>query len=63
MLGFNPFLAELLAEERRKDAMRDAEQARLIRVAKGPRKARGWAQPVTLILSSLLGLVIRPKSL
>jgi len=35
MLGFNPYLAERLAEERRKDAMREAEQARLIRAAKG----------------------------
>ena len=62
MLWFNPYLAERLAEERRKDAMREAEQARLIRAAKGPRKVRGWWLPVVSILGSLLGLVIRPQS-
>ena len=40
MLGFNLFAAERLAEERMKDAMREAEQARLIRAAKGPRKSQ-----------------------
>jgi|GEM_PF-4279456 len=40
MLAFNPLLAERLAEERMKDAMREAQQARLIRAAKGPRKSR-----------------------
>jgi len=40
MLAFNPLLAERLVEERMKDAMREAEQARLIRAAKGPRKSR-----------------------
>jgi len=37
MLGFNPYLAERLAEERRKDAMREAEQARLIRAVNSAR--------------------------
>jgi hypothetical protein len=32
---FNPFLAQQLREERVKDALREAEQARLIRMAKG----------------------------
>ena len=40
MLAFNLFTAQWLAEERMKDAMREAEQARLIRAAKGPRKSR-----------------------
>ena len=40
MLAFNPLLAERLAEERMNDAMREAQQARLIRAAKGPRKSR-----------------------
>jgi len=40
MLQFNPYLALRVAEERIKDAMREAEQARLIRAAKGPRKSR-----------------------
>jgi len=62
MLGFNPFLAELLAEERRKDAMREAEHARLIRAAKGPRKSKDQGLSVMLVLSSLLALFIRPQS-
>lgn len=40
MLAFNLFAAQRLAEERMKDAMREAEQARLIRAARGPRKSR-----------------------
>jgi len=43
-------LAQQLAEERMKDVMREAEQARLIRAAKGPRKVQEWRLPVTLIL-------------
>ena len=45
-MWFNPFLAQRLGEERMKDAQREAEQARLIRVAKGPRKVREWPLPV-----------------
>ena len=37
---FNPYPAQWLAEERMKDMLREAEQARLIRAAQGPRKAR-----------------------
>ena len=32
---FNPYLAQQLREERVKDALREAEQVRLIRAAKG----------------------------
>lgn len=39
-MGFNPFTVQRLAEERMKDVMREAEQVRLIRAAKGPRKWR-----------------------
>ena len=39
MLQFNPYMALRVAEERRKDAMRDAQQARLIRAARGLRKS------------------------
>lgn len=34
-MSFNPHLAQRLTEERVKDALRNAEQARLIRAAKG----------------------------
>ena len=47
---FNPYLAQRLAEERMKDAMRGAEQARLIRMAEGPRKVRERHLPVYFIL-------------
>ena len=39
---FNPFLAQQLREERVKDALRNAEQARLIQAAKDLRKSQGW---------------------
>ncbi|MFQ5811742.1 MAG: hypothetical protein ACE5I2_00905 [Anaerolineae bacterium] len=54
---FNPWTAYRLAEERMKDAMREAEQARLIRAAKGPRKELKWRLQVTLILKSLLAIL------
>jgi len=59
---FDPYLAQRLAEERVKDRLREAKQYQLIRAAQGPRKARGWWRSVVLMLSSLLGLVIRPQS-
>lgn len=40
MLQFNPYLAQRVVQERMKDAMRDAQQARLIRAGKGLRKSR-----------------------
>jgi len=51
-----------MREERVKDALRKAEQARLMRAAKGPRKMRERHLPVALTLSSLWGLSIRPQN-
>ena len=62
MMLFSHYEAERIMEERVKDALREAEQERLIRTAKCPRKARGWWTSVALMLSSLVGLVIRPQS-
>jgi hypothetical protein len=59
---FNLYEAQLLAKERMKDALREAEQERLIGAAKGLRKSRGWRLPVVLVLSSLLALFLRPQS-
>jgi len=53
---FNHYEAEQIMKERVKDALRKAEQALLIRAAKGPRESRGWWWPVTLILTSLLAI-------
>lgn len=61
-MWFNSFLEQRLREERVKDALRKAEQARLIRVAKGPRKMRERHLPVALTLSTLWGLSIRPQN-
>jgi len=61
-MWFNHYEAELVMKERVKDALRKAEQERLIRVAKGPRKARRPWISVALMLNSLVGLVIRPQS-
>lgn len=62
MILLNPYLAQQLMEERVKDALRKAEQAKLIRVAKGPRRARGWWASVALMLGSLVGFIVGPQS-
>jgi len=59
---FDPYLAQRMAEERIKDRLREAEEARLIRTAKSHKKARGWWPSLALMLSSLVGLVVRPRS-
>jgi hypothetical protein len=59
---FNSYRAQRLAEERVKDALREAEQARLIQAAKGPRESGGWRRPVASALSSLLALFMRAQS-
>ena len=51
---FNPLLAQRLKEDRVKDALREAEQARLIRMAKGA----GVADQ-----AALRGLLIRIRDL
>ena len=61
-MWFNPFLAQEVGKERMKDALREAEQERLIRAANGPRKPRGWRPRIALMLGSLLGLLMRPQS-
>ena len=58
---FNPFTIQLLAEERIKDAMRQAEQARLIRVVKGSAKSGRWRLPKVLTLKNSLTLFNRPQ--
>jgi len=47
-MNSNPFIAQFLAEERMKDAMRYAEQNRLIRAAQGSRESWRWSRPVNL---------------
>jgi len=59
---FNPYLAQWLREERVKDALRKAEQAPLIRVAKGPRKSRERLRSVTQILKPLGVRVAKRKA-
>lgn len=44
----NPFVHQLLVEERREDAMRHSEQARLIQVVEGSKKSWRWRWPMTL---------------
>ena len=56
MMGYNLFLDQRLAEERMKDAMRKAQQARLIRAAKGARVADQAALHGLLIKIRNLGL-------
>lgn len=52
----------LAMQERHKDLLREAERARLIRAAKGPRKSKDQGLSVMLVLSNLLALFIRPQS-
>ena len=47
---FNSYLAQWVAEGRAKDTLRQAEQAWLIRAAKGPRKVRERHLPVHFVL-------------
>lgn len=58
----NPFVTQLLVEERMKDAMRRNEQARLIRAVKGSGKSWRWRLPMILALKSFLALFTRPQS-
>ncbi len=58
----NPFMCQLLAEERMKDALCQAEQARLIRTVKASGQWGRWRLPLTFALKSLLALFIRPHS-
>jgi len=54
----NPYLVQRLAEERVKDALCEAEQARLVRAAKGTQKARkGWFNVAGTVLSGLVSFV------
>lgn len=57
-MGYNPFLDQRLAKERMRDAMREAEQARLIQVAKGGGVANQAALHGLLIKVRDLGLVL-----
>jgi hypothetical protein len=53
MMFHNPLMAQQMAEESMKDTLREAAQARLIRIAKGHRKTLERQPPVTFVLSSL----------
>ena len=50
----NPFVTQLLAEERVKDAMRRNEQARLIRAVEGSGKSWRWRLPMILARQNVL---------
>jgi len=58
---FNPFITQLVAEERMKDAMRQDEQARLVRAVKGPGRSRRWQLPMILTLKSSQTLFVRTQ--
>jgi len=54
---FNLWTTYWLTEVRMRDAIYEAEQARLMRAAKGPRKERKWWLRVTLVVKSLLAIL------
>lgn len=43
------YSAQRLAEQRMRDAIREVERERLIRLAQGPKKVRRWWLPAGLI--------------
>jgi len=55
----DPFVPQLLALERMKDAMRRNEHNRLIRVATGSGKSRQWRFSMILALKNSLALFNR----
>ena len=57
----NPFVTQLLAEERMKDAMRRNEQARLIRSLKGFRKSPQWRLSMIFTRKNSLTLLKRSQ--
>ena len=57
----NPFRAQMLVEERMKDALREAEQARLVRVAQEARAANHPASAGLLV--KMRDLALRLASL
>ena len=63
MHNYNLLVIELLAQDRMKDALRQAEQAQLIRTLTGPRKRRGWRPTGALLRDGLLSLGIRLRGL
>ena len=57
----NPFVTQLLAEERMRDAIRRNEQARLLRESKGPGKSRQWRLSMIFTRKNSLILFKRPQ--
>lgn len=49
----NPFVAQLVAKECAKDAIRQAEQARLVREAEESRKSWDWSLPKLMTIKNL----------
>jgi hypothetical protein len=58
----NLYEAQVMATERMKDAMREAEHFRLIESTKDPRPERKWRLSVGVILSSLSDLFTRRQT-
>ena len=58
----NSYEARLVAQERCKDMLRDAERERLARKVKGFSQVREWWLPAALIVGTLLGLIVIPLS-
>jgi len=50
----SPFVTRRIAQERMDDVQREAEQERLIRTARGPRRAPRWWPSLAVLFTSLL---------
>jgi hypothetical protein len=54
----NHYEAEQIMKQRVQDALREAEQIRLVRLVQGPSRSRRWRRSVTLILKDLLATFV-----
>ena len=59
---YEPMLAHQMAKARVEDILREAEQADLVRTAKGP-KPQTWRLPIASIFSNLLALFFHATKL
>jgi hypothetical protein len=59
---FNHYEAELMMKERTRDALREIEQARLIRAVQDPRESRGWLWLVASPLAALLSTFTKRRN-
>ncbi len=56
-MSLNPYEAQMIAQERIKDALREAQRMRLIRGARNHTGSRRWRRSAKLVRTSLAGIL------